>query len=99
MSYNPDPEIIKHICKKQSEKIPGGLLEYGLSREEIEQILRDNGAGSHLIVGINRHNRCGHWFNVFFDGRDVHIIDGQMGEILDWSYDYGNVSSWEVLRL
>lgn len=41
VSYNPDPEIIKHICKKQSEKIPGGLLEYGLSREEIEQILEN----------------------------------------------------------
>ena len=35
----------------------------------------------------------------FYDGHDVHIIDGQMGEILDWSYDYGNVSSWEVLKL
>ena len=69
------------------------------SREEIENILRDKGAGSHLIVGINRTKGSGHWFNVFYDGHDVHIIDGQMGEIHDWSYDYGNVSSWEVLKL
>lgn len=71
--------------------------------EEIEDFLRSQGPGSHVIVGINRGpapNGCpqsGHWFNAFFDGENFHTIDGQSGEILDWPYDYGDVTEWCAL--
>lgn len=71
--------------------------------ESIEDYLRNQGAGSHLIVGINRGpapNGCpqsGHWFNVFFDGVNFHTIDGQSGEILEWPYDYGDITEWCAL--
>ena len=69
----------------------------------IEDYLRNQGPGSHLIVGINRGpapNGCpqsGHWFNAFFDGENFHTIDGQSGEILEWPYDYGDVTEWCAL--
>lgn len=71
--------------------------------ESIEDHLRNQGAGSHLIVGINRGpapNGCpqsGHWFNAFFDGVNFHTIDGQSGEILEWPYDYGDITEWCAL--
>ena len=70
---------------------------------KIEEYLRQQGPGSHLIVGINRGpapNGCpqsGHWFNAFFDGENFYTIDGQSGEILDWPYDYGDVTEWCAL--
>ena len=70
---------------------------------DIEQILINMGAGSHLICGINRHPtpfgrpQAGHWFNAYYDGNKVYTIDGQSGKVYDWPHDYGNVSEWCVL--
>lgn len=74
-----------------------------MSVDSIEEYLRNQGPGSHLIVGINRGpapNGCpqsGHWFNAFYDGENFHTIDGQSGEILEWPYDYGDVTEWCAL--
>ena len=71
-----------------------------MAPDKIEQILYREGAGSHLIVGINRRNpitgkpATGHWFNVYYDGKKVHTVDGQSGKIYEWPHDYGNVSEW-----
>ena len=69
---------------------------------QIEQILISQGAGSHLIVGINRRlpsgkSISGHWFNAVYDGQKIYTIDGQSGEILDWPHDYGYISEWCAL--
>lgn len=40
IGYNPDVEVIKEVCNKEMEKIPGGLSEY-ISDFEIERILED----------------------------------------------------------
>lgn len=74
-----------------------------MSLESIEDYLRNQGAGSHLIVGINRGltpdgcPQSGHWFNAYYDGVHFHTIDGQSGEILEWPYDYGDISEWCAL--
>ena len=71
--------------------------------EEIEKILRQRGAGSHLIVGINRFNpitgkpATGHWFNAYYNGKKIYTVDGQSGQIYEWPHDYGNVSEWCAL--
>lgn len=71
--------------------------------EHIEDYLRNQGPGSHLIVGINRgptpdgYSQSGHWFNAFFDGENFYTIDGQCGKILEWPYDYGCVTEWCAL--
>lgn len=69
-----------------------------MSVEDIENKLKSMGAGSHLIVGINRvHNGkpiSGHWFNAFYDGQEIYTIDGQSGEIYEWPHDYVYVSEW-----
>ena len=61
------------------------------------------GPGSHLIVGINRYPtpwgspRAGHWFNAYYDGEKIYTLDGQSGDVLDWPYDYGDISEWCAL--
>ena len=59
------------------------------------------GHGARIIhVGINRKRtplgkpQAGHWFNAYYDGQNIYTIDGQSGEILDWPYDYGDISEW-----
>lgn len=73
-----------------------------MSVDKIEEHLRQKGAGSHLIVGINRRLPngkpiSGHWFNAFFDGERIYTIEGQAGEILEWPHDYGYISEWCAL--
>ena len=54
------------------------------------------GDGAHAIIGIDRAEGPGHWFNAAcIDGKVV-AIDGQSGEILDWPPDYGDVVNWEM---
>lgn len=84
------------------EKVTGKRCIY-MEPNQIEQILREEGPGSHLIVGIDRYNpitgaaSTGHWFNAYFDGKTVHTVDGQSGELYEWPHDYGNVSRWCAL--
>lgn len=40
VSYNPDIELIRQICNKDSGKIPGGLKNY-LSEEELEEMIEN----------------------------------------------------------
>lgn len=41
ISLNPNVEIIKKICTKQMIKIPKGLIDYGLTTEDLEEILKE----------------------------------------------------------
>ncbi|MDR1164425.1 MAG: hypothetical protein LBO66_00875 [Deltaproteobacteria bacterium] len=95
---NPD----SFLCDKSMETVTGKKPVY-MSKGEIESVLRERGAGAHLIIGINRENgpdgktRPGHWFNAYYDGQEARIIDGQSGEILHWSHDYGHVKNYCAL--
>ena len=69
-----------------------------MSPEKIADKLFEQGPGSHCIVGINRSgNQAGHWFNAYYDGNKISILDGQTGKILPWGYDYGNVTEYCAL--
>lgn len=73
-----------------------GMEQVSLSPAEIEAILLDAGDGSHAIIGIDRSEGPGHWFNAAcIDGKVV-AIDGQTGEMSDWPPDYGDVVNWEM---
>lgn len=84
------------------EQATGKTCQY-MSVQEIEQHLLSQGAGAHLIVGINREptpegvNRAGHWFNAYYDGDKIYTVDGQSGNIYDWPHDYRHVSEWCAL--
>lgn len=41
ISINTDISLIKSICTKEMKKIPGALSEYGITTEDIVQILED----------------------------------------------------------
>ena len=73
-----------------------GLEQVSMTPDEIESNLLAQGNGAHAIIGIDRSEGPGHWFNAAcIDGKVV-AIDGQSGEILDWPPDYGNVVNWEM---
>ena len=73
-----------------------GMEQVSMSPEEIERTLLEQGDGAHAIIGIDRAEGPGHWFNAAcVDGRVV-AIDGQTGEITDWPPDYGDVVNWEM---
>lgn len=71
-----------------------------MSLDNIEKMLIDQGPGSHMIIGINRkptlfgRPQAGHWFNAYYDGQNIYTIDGQSGQILEWPYDYGDISEY-----
>lgn len=73
-----------------------GMEQISMSPDEIENNLLAQGDGAHAIIGIDRAEGPGHWFNAAcIDGKVV-AIDGQSGEILDWPPDYGDVVNWEM---
>ncbi len=73
-----------------------GMEQVSMSPEEIASRLLEQGEGAHAIIGVDRAEGPGHWFNAAcIDGKVV-AIDGQSGEILDWPPDYGDVVNWEM---
>ncbi len=62
-----------------------GLQQVSGTPAEIEQYLIGEGPGAHTVVGVDRAGGvAGHWFNAYYDGKDVYAIDGQTGQILGW---------------
>lgn len=83
------------------EQATGKTCTY-MQVNDIADKLKKMGPGSHLIVGINRRlpdgsRVAGHWFNAFYDGQKIYTLDGQLGQILEWPYDYGYISEWCAL--
>lgn len=73
-----------------------GMEQVSMSPDEIKNRLLAEGNGAHAIIGIDRAEGCGHWFNAAcIDGKVV-AIDGQTGEVTDWPPDYGDVVNWEM---
>lgn len=73
-----------------------GMEQVSMSPQEIEQRLIDEGNGAHAIIGIDRAEGAGHWFNAAcIDGKVV-AIDGQDGSVSGWPPDYGDVVNWEM---
>lgn len=73
-----------------------GKVQTPMSPEQIEEYLKNQGAGAHVVVGVDRASGCGHWFNAFYDGTKVYTIEGQGGYIGGWPPDYGDVVRWDV---
>lgn len=64
--------------------------------EEIELRLLEQEPGAHAIIGIDRVDGAGHWFNAYCpDGKNVYYVDGQDNTIRDWPpKDLGDISRW-----
>lgn len=87
-----------------------GLTCKCMHPNSIKELLIARGPGSHLIVGINRMPvrvirdgkeiwlpQPGHWFNAYYDGKQVYTVDGQTGKVFDWPHDYGDVVEWRAM--
>lgn len=81
--------------KKEMESITG-KLQITKEPEDIYEFLISKGAGSHVIVGIDRANTDGHWFNAYYDGFNVYAIDGQNNTIQLWYPTNLNAVSWDI---
>ena len=73
-----------------------GRTQTTMTPEEIESYLVAQGAGSHVVVGVDRASGAGHWFNAFYDGRQIYTIEGQGGCVSGWPPDYGDVVHWDA---
>lgn len=74
-----------------------GLQQIEMNPSEIQDYITAQGAGANGIVGIDRADGPGHWFNVYNDGGRVVAIDGQNGSVVDWPPDdLGDVIRWEL---
>jgi hypothetical protein len=74
-----------------------GLQQVEMSPDQIQEYITAQGAGANGIVGIDRAEGPGHWFNVYNDGEKVVAIDGQDGSVVDWPpTDLGDVVRWEL---
>ena len=94
---NPD-------CVADAENIPNnadmealtGMEQVPMSPWDIEKTLLAEGEGAHAIIGIDRAEGPGHWFNAVNIDGVVKAVDGQTGEITDWPPNYGDVVNWEM---
>lgn len=78
-----------------------GKQQVAATPSEIAKYLVDQGAGSHTVVGVDRAgDMAGHWFNAYYDGKNVWAIDGQTNEILGWPPDMDipghPVTNWDM---
>lgn len=74
-----------------------GLPQERMAPEEIASRLRALGPGSHCVVGIDRvGDRPGHWFNAFFDGSEVYVVDGQVGRVSRWPPHEPSATNWDA---
>lgn len=74
-----------------------GMEQVAMRPEDIRERLIEMGPGGHAIVGVDRVEGPGHWFNALcLDGNKVVALDGQTGEISDWPPDYGDVAKWDM---
>lgn len=75
-SYNNVP------TNPEMEKLIGKKIK-SMSPEQIEKRLLKAGDGAHAIIGVDREQGAGHWFNAACIEGKVVAIDGQSGEVLD----------------
>ena len=61
-----------------------GLAVVPNSREGIAQRLVAEGPGAHTTVVVHFAGGEQHAFNAFYDGTEVHAIDGQRGTVVSW---------------
>ena len=88
------------LSDQEMEDETGKTCTY-MPRSDIEEYLKSQGAGSHLIIGIDREpalmglvQRAGHWFNAYYDGNQIVTVDGQCNRIMGWPPEYGHISRW-----
>lgn len=84
IDYNSDMEALT------------GMKQVSMSPMEIKNRLLSEGNGAHAIIGIDRAEGAGHWFNAACIDGKVIAIDGQDGSISEWPPDYGDVTNWEM---
>lgn len=74
-----------------------GVEQRQCSVNVIESTLRSMPSGSHAVVGVDFPNGTGHWFNAWWDGDTVWMLDGQDGTCHPWPPSYENVITYDAI--
>jgi hypothetical protein len=77
-----DPDAPGEPVPRMSEWAGEAPTEASMS--DIQQRLEELGPGSSAVVGFDREDGPGHWFNAVNDGGTVKAIDGQSGLTETW---------------
>ena len=68
-----------------------------INKGEFVAIIGHTGSGkSTLIQHFNGLEKATSG-NVYYDGKNIHTVDGQTGKIYEWPHDYHNISAWCAL--
>ena len=86
----------ENIPTNEAMEAATGLEMQSSTPADIEKMLLDQGDGAHAIIGVDRAEGPGHWFNAAVIDGKVYAIDGQSGQLYDWPPDYGDVVHWDV---
>ncbi len=86
----------ENIPTNEAMEAATGLEMQQSTPADIEKMLLDQGDGAHAIIGVDRAEGPGHWFNAAVIDGKVYAIDGQSGQMYDWPPDYGDVVHWDV---
>lgn len=74
-----------------------GVEQVSMSPSEIEAVLSAGGPGSHALIGVDWEGGGGHWYNAYYDGKQVWAVDGQTGTRTPWpGVDAASVKNWDA---
>jgi hypothetical protein len=96
LNGNPSREAPTGTLTVPEMEARTGNPQTPMTPDQIADSLRDMGAGSHCVVGIDRSTGDGHWFNAYFDGTTVWSIDAQTGTRSPWPPNEPNATTWDA---
>jgi hypothetical protein len=96
LNGNPSREAPTGTLTVPEMEARTGQPQTPMTPDQIADSLRDMGAGSHCVVGIDRSTGDGHWFNAYFDGTTVWSIDAQTGTRSPWPPNEPNATTWDA---
>jgi hypothetical protein len=96
LNGNPSSEAPTGTLGVPEMEARTGNPQTPMTPDQIADSLREMGAGSHCVVGIDRSTGDGHWFNAYFDGDTVWSIDAQTGTRSAWPPNEPNATNWDA---
>jgi hypothetical protein len=96
LNGNPSSEAPTGTLTPAQMEARTGNPQTPMTPDQIADSLREMGAGSHCVVGIDRSTGDGHWFNAYYDGTTVWSIDAQTGTRSPWPPNEPNATVWDA---
>jgi hypothetical protein len=89
-TWHGDPSLAAELVRRVGGERPAVMREWAgrfpepASMADIGQRLRDLGPGSSAVVGFDRKDGPGHWFNAVNHQGTILAVDGQSARVEKW---------------